>query len=377
MKVDFFHHSIGSEEKKSLIKTLNSKIISTGPLTKKFEDNFSNYFKVKYCVGLSNWTSGGLILLKAFGIKKGDEIITTPMSFVATSNVIMHVGAKPIFVDVDYKTGNMDINLIESKITKKTKAIFIVHLYGQMCDIISIKKISKKHGLLLLEDAAHCIEGEYRKIRPGQISDAAIFSFYATKNITSGEGGAIITNNKKINDKLRRLRLHGISNNFSERYNKKFKHWDMAELGYKCNMSDIQASILLPQIKKINSLHKKREKIYRHYLKKLSDCKKISFFDYIKNSKHARHLMPIKVNARNRDLIVRELEKKGVKTTINYKSIHTLKFYKKLFRFKNNDFRNSFMIGKEVISLPLYPSLSFGKVDYVSKTLINILNKLK
>lgn len=376
MKIDFFHHSIGKEEKKSLIKTLGSKIISTGPVTKKFEETFAKYFKAKYCVGLSNWTSGGLILFKAFGINPGDEIITTPMSFVATSNVILHAGAKPIFVDVDDKTGNIDVDLIQSKINRKTKAIFVVHLYGQMCDVISLKRIAKKNKLLLFEDAAHCIEGKFKNIKPGQVSDAAIFSFYATKNITCGEGGAIVTNNKNIYDKLRRLRLHGINNNFSERYNKKFSHWDMDELGYKCNMSDIQASILLPQIKKIGLLHHKRQKIYEHYLKKLSKCKKISFFSKIVNSVHARHLMPVRVEARNRDIIIKELEKKGIKTTINYKSIHTLKYYKNTFKYKNKDFIKSYIIGNEVISLPLYPSLSLRKVDYVSKTLINILNKL-
>ncbi len=376
MKVDFFNHSIGKDEKKSLIKAVSSKIISTGPLTKKFENNFSDYFRVKYCVGTSNWTSGGLILLKAFGIKKGDEIITSPLSFVATSNVIMHSGAKPVFIDVDYKTGIIDADHIESKITKKTKAIFIVHLYGQMCNILLLKKIAKKNNLFLFEDAAHCIEGKYKNIRPGQISDAAIFSFYATKNITSGEGGAIITNNKLIYNKLCRLRLHGISNNFSERYNKKFEHWDMVELGYKCNMSDIQASILLPQLKKINLLHNKRVRIYKYYQKKLSKCKDISFFEENTSGIHARHLMPIRVKAKHRDKIIKELEKKGIKTTINYKSIHTLSFYKKNFNFRHNDFKNSYLIGKEVISLPLYPSLSLRKVDYISKTLINILNKL-
>ncbi len=377
MKIDFFQHSIGREEKKSLMQVLSSKILSTGPLTKKFEDRFAKYFKVKHSIGVSNWTSGGLILLKAFGIKPGDEIITTPMSFVATSNIILHVGAKPVYVDVDNNNGNIDINSIESKITKKTRAIFIVHLYGQMCDVLSIKKIAKKYNLFFFEDAAHCIEGKYKNIQPGQNSDAAIFSFYATKNITSGEGGAIITNNKKIYDRLRRLRLHGISNNFSERYNKKFKHWDMVELGYKCNMSDIQASILLPQIKKINMLLVKRQKIYERYYKNLSRCEKINFFNEDYNSVHARHLMPIKIKARIRDQVVRELEKKGIKTTINYRSIHTLKFYRKLFGYKNSDFKNSYNIGKEVISLPFYPSLSQRKVDYVSNILINILNKLK
>ncbi len=376
MKVDFFHHSIGKEEKKSLLKVMNSNILSTGPATKKFENDFSKNFKVKYCIGVSNWTSGGLILLKAFGIKEGDEVITTPMSFVATSNIIMHAGAKPVFVDIDYATGNINLDLIESKITKKTKAIFVVHLYGQMCNVLLLKKIAKKNNLFLFEDAAHCIEGKYENIKPGQISDAAIFSFYATKNITSGEGGAIITNNKTINNKLRRLRLHGISNNFTERYNKKFSHWDMIELGYKCNMSDIQASILIPQIKKINELHGKRQKLFKRYYKNLSKCKKLSFFEDIKNTVHARHLMPIRVKAKIRDRVVKELENKGVKTTINYKSIHTLKFYKNIFGYKDNDFKNSFIVGNEIISLPLYPSLSLKKVDYVSKVLINILNKL-
>ena len=216
------------------------------------EEKFAEYLSTNFCVGVSSWTSGNFITLKALGIGFGDEIITTPMSFIATSNTIIQSGAIPVFVDVEEETGNINVEKIESAITEKTKAIIPVHLYGQMCDMKAINEIARKYNLFVIEDAAHCIEGQRDGIGPGQLSDAAVFSFYATKNITSGEGGAIVTNNRDLYEKLIKYRLHGMSKSASERHTAaNYQHWDMELLGYKCNMYDLQASLLEPQLKNI------------------------------------------------------------------------------------------------------------------------------
>jgi len=160
MEVEFYKHNIGDDEQDSISKVLKSRFITTGPVTSEFENKFAKYLNKKYCVGVSSWTAGNLITLKALDIGAGDEVITTPMSFIATSNTILHVGAKPVFVDVDYQTGNINLDLIEKAITKKTKAIIPIHLYGQMCDMKKLNNIAKKYNLIIIEDCAHCIEGE-------------------------------------------------------------------------------------------------------------------------------------------------------------------------------------------------------------------------
>jgi len=210
MKVEFYKHNLGNKGLMELKKVFNSIFLSTGPKTAEFEKKLAKYLGVKYVVGTSSGTAALHLALLALDIKPGDEVITTPLSFVATSNAILYVGARPVFVDVEKDTGNIDASLIEKAITKKTKAITPVHLYGHMCDMKKISKIAKKHKLKIIEDAAHCLEGKRDGIRPGQLSDIVMFSFYATKNITSGEGGAIATNNKKLAQKIRVLGYHGI-----------------------------------------------------------------------------------------------------------------------------------------------------------------------
>ncbi|GAG23729.1 unnamed protein product, partial [marine sediment metagenome] len=246
-----------------------------------------------YSVGLTSCTAALHLSLLALGIGPGDEVITTPMTFIATATPIMHTGAKPIFVDVEKETGLIDPDLIESAITERTKAILPVHLYGQMCDMKKIKKVADKHNLRIIEDSAHCIEGERAGIKPGHLGDVACFSFYATKNITSGEGGAIATNNKEIADKVRLLRQHGMSKEAADRYSGVYKHWDMIECGWKYNMDNIQASLLLPQLKKVDEQWQRREKVYNKYVDYLN---KVSQIDYPKikpDSKSAYHLFTI------------------------------------------------------------------------------------
>ena len=371
MEVEFYKHNIGDDEQDSISKVLKSRFITTGPVTSEFENKFAKYLNKKYCVGVSSWTAGNLITLKALDIGAGDEVITTPMSFIATSNTILHVGAKPVFVDVDYQTGNINLDLIEKAITKKTKAIIPIHLYGQMCDMKKLNNIAKKYNLIIIEDCAHCIEGERDGIKPGQLSNAALFSFYATKNITSGEGGAIVTDDKTLYNKLKKYRMHGMSSGAEDRFNSGYKHWDMELLGYKCNMGDLQAALLIPQLKKIEKYWRSRKTIYKQYFDMLKGLEHIALPTILPGTKHAYHLFTIWVNQDKRDDLILYLKEKQIGITINYRAIHLLSYYRRKYNFSPGAFKESERIGNSTISLPFFTKIEKNEIEYVVKNIFS------
>ena len=368
-KIEFYKHNINLKDKNEVQKVLNSIFLTTGDKVSEFEKKFAKYLGVKYCVGVTSCTEALFLSLKGLGIRSGDEVITTPMSFIASSNTIEYCGTKPVFVDIEKNTGNINAELIEKKINKKTKAILITHLYGQMCDMKKISRIAKKHKLKLIEDCAHCIEGKRDGIRPGKMSDSACFSFYATKNITSGEGGAIVTNNKTLYDWLIRARLHGMNKGASERYSKRYEHWDMEFLGYKANMNNIQAALLLNQVSRIEKLLKQKEKIAKKYIMGFKNNSNIKILKTIPNSKHARHLYPIFVDPKKRDKLLNYLQENGIGVAVNFGPIHLMKYYRTKYNYKKGDFPNAEEFGASTISLPFYPKLKDSETEYVIKTL--------
>ncbi len=371
-KIEFFRHNINNDDLFRLNHVLRSIFLTTGTEVALFEEAFSKYLGVKQTVGVTSCTAALHLSLLALGIGNGDEVITTPMSFCATANSILHTGAKPVFVDVEEDTGNMNAELLETAITEKTKAILPVHLYGQMCDMKKIYKIASKYKLKIVEDAAHSIEASRAGLKPGQISDAACFSFYATKNITSGEGGAISTNNIKLAEILRMLRLHGIDKSAADRYTGKYRHWDMPVLGWKYNMDNIQASLLLGQLRRIDKLWEKRNQLWEYYETFLKTIKEINLLKTLPGLKHARHLFTILVPARRRDQIVWSLQKNNIGVAVNYRPIHLLKYYRKTYGFKEGDFPVAEEIGQRTISLPLYPLLKKSEVLHI----VNVLKKI-
>jgi len=317
-------------------------------------------------VAVNSCTAALHLSLLALGIGPGDEVVTTPMTFLATATAILHAGAKPVFIDVEKETGLMNAGLIESALTKKTKAIIPVHLYGQMCDMKHIQKIARKHGLKVIEDAAHCIEGTRDDIRPGQLSDAACFSFYATKNITCGEGGAIVTNHQSLAQKAKILRSHGMTKEAADRYSGHYRHWDMTACGWKYNMSNIAASLLLPQIKKIDSQWKKRKRIYECYVRNLKNTDGISYPRIMEGSKSAYHLFTVWVDPVKRERILKVLGQKGIGVSVQYRPVHLLQYFRECFHFKQGDFPVAENIGSRTISLPFWPGLTSIQIQYVS-----------
>ena len=373
VKVEFYKHNIGEEEKKKVLECLDGIFLTTGSYVADFEEQFAIYLNLKYAVGLSSCTAALHLSLLALGIGEGDEVITTPMTFIATATAIMHTSAKPVFVDVEPDTALIDPDRIESAITKRTKVIIPVHLYGQMCDMRRIRAIANKYNLKIVEDAAHCIEGKRDGVGPGQLGDIACFSFYATKNITSGEGGAVATNDEELAKKVKLLRTHGMSKEAANRYSGTYQHWDMIECGWKYNMDNIQAAMLLPQLRKIDDHWAKRNSLYKEYVNYLNRIPEIDFPKIASNSKSAYHLFTIWVDENRRDEFLKKMGKTGIGVAVNYWAIHLLTYFRNTFGFKKNDFPLAERIGNRTISLPFHLRLQSKDIKYVVSMLKNIL----
>jgi UDP-4-amino-4-deoxy-L-arabinose-oxoglutarate aminotransferase len=347
-------------------EVLKGDILTTGAYVDRFEQQFADYLGVRHCLAVSHCTGAIHLALLGLDIGPGDEVITTPMTFIATATAILEAGATPVFVDVEPSTGNIDATRIEVAITPRTKAIVPVHLYGLMCDMRSIRRIADAHSLKIVEDSAHCIEGRRDGVRPGELSDAAAFSFYATKNLTCGEGGALVVNDTTLYEKLRLLRLHGATKTAADRMREGYRHWDMVLMGWKYNMSNIEAGLLLPQFARLERKLLERAELAERYCAQLARIPGIRLPATPADTEvHARHIFPIWVDAIPRDSLVQYLSSKGVGTVVNYIAIHLLTWFHKHLGTKRGDFPFSEEIGDKVLSLPFYPGMPVDHVDQV------------
>ena len=378
--------SIDKEEINAVKRVIESKWIGSGPVTQDFENKFTKYKKSKYSLSVNSCTAGLHLSLIVLGVKHGDEVITTPLTFCSTINSILLVGAKPVLVDIDKKTFNFDENKIEEKITKKTKALIVVHYAGLPCNMYPILKIAKKHNLKIIEDCAHAIESKYYKKNVGNFGETGCHSFYATKNLTTGEGGMITTNSKKLSARLNIMRLHGISKDAWKRYlpentkgKGKFEHYDVKEIGHKYNMTDLSAAMGLVQLKKLEKNWKLRKKIYEYYSKKLKHLpvllQKIDSYKV----KHAYHLFTLvidnKKTKRTRDKLIAFLKKEKITTGVNYRSVTDMTLYKKILGWNEKTCKNSNYVGRNTISLPIYPTLKKNEMKYICKKVCKFFEK--
>lgn len=353
---------ISKEEIIAVNKVLKSNEIASGEIVKKFEENFARYIGVKECVTVSNGTVALDLALKVLGIGKGDEVLVPDFSFISTANCVLFQNAKPIFVDINEKTFNIDVEDLKEKITPKTKAIIGVHLFGHPFDVREIKEICKDKKLFLIEDCAQAHGAEYKNRKVGSFGDLSCFSFYATKNMTTGEGGAITTNNKKLAKKLRLLINHGQT--------KKYQH---SILGYNYRMTNIQAAIGLCQLKKLDKFNEKRIK-NAHYLNKnikINGLTKPYIKPYVK---HVFHQYVVKLEENfglGREEFCQYLRKKGIDCAIHYPlPIHKQPLYKKLgYSDKKVKCHVATEIARKVLSLPVHPGLKKKELEYMVKTI--------
>ena len=369
---------INSKQKKEVLHTLNSGWIGSGPKVQILEEKFKKYKKIKYSSAVNSCTAALHLSLNALNLNKSDEVIVPAMTFCSTVNAIIHSGAKPVLADVDYKTGNITAESITKKITKRTKAIVIVHLAGNPCEMDSILKIVKTNNLFLIEDCAHAIEGKYKGRELGTFGNFGCFSFYVTKNLTTAEGGMIISNNQKRINKIKVSALHGLSKDAWSRFSDKgYKHYQVTELGFKYNMTDLQASLGIDQIDNIEKLWSRRKKIWEFYYNELSNLKLEITPKSPEYSKNSYHLFQLKVFKKksgiSRDELINKLHSKNIGTGVHYLSIPSHKFYKEKFNWKNNDYPNASLIGNRTLSLPLSPYLKNNEITYIADQIKRIL----
>jgi len=372
IKVPFVVPNINSSDKKAIEKTLKSNLLTDGPNLKKFEDAFAKFTSSKYAIGVSNATSALHLSLKSEGIGLGDEVIIPNITFVATANAVLYTGATPVLADVNYSDINISIKSIKENITKKTKAIIPVHFSGKSCDMLNIKKLSKKHNLKIIEDCAHAIGTKFNKTHVGNFGNTGCFSFYPTKNLTTFEGGMIITNSKEIAIKIRSMRNHGITKSLKERFSKGYPwDFDVSELGYNYRLDEIRSALGINQLKRLKKMNTLRQNASNYYTENLKNVNGIETFDDNNLKNNSCHLYVIKILKDfnlTRNNLFRHLLKHGIRTSVHYKPLDKFNFYKSKSKIYSS-LTVSNDLYEKIISLPLFPQITKRELDLVINTI--------
>jgi dTDP-4-amino-4,6-dideoxygalactose transaminase len=381
-KVEFYRHQLGEDEASSWRRVLDTLFLTLGPQVAAFEQELGRYLvrsrpdaTPPHVVGTNACSMGLLIALRALDVGPGDEVITTPMTFAATANAILHLGAMPRFVDVEAATGLIDPAAVRAAVGPKTVGILPVHLYGQLADMRALRSIADSKGLFLVEDSAHGVEIERDGVRPGDLSEAAVFSFYATKNLTCGDGGAVATRDASTAERLRRLRNHGVSKAATERHGSLYQHWDLAELGYKANLTDLDAALLRPQIAHLDDKRALRERVARRYeahlRERIADLRsglpngqRVPWI-VERRGRSSHHLFTIHARPGERDALLSKLGASGIGTAVNYRAIHRLTYLAERLGIPRGALPVAEEMGDRTLSLPMYPTLGLEEQDRV------------
>jgi dTDP-4-amino-4,6-dideoxygalactose transaminase len=372
-KIPLFDLNFGREEEKAVIETMRSKWISLGPKTIEFENRFAEALNSPYAVALTNCTTALHLSMILLGIQKGDEVIVPSLTFSATANCIRYADATPVFCDIKNEEDlNMDAQKIKKLITPRTKAIMVMHFGGFANDMDEIIALAEKHGIEVIEDACHAPLSEYNGRKLGTIGEIGCFSFFSNKNISTGEGGMIVTNNSDLYERAKLLRSHGMTSLSYERSKGHNAGYDVHGIGYNYRLDDIRASIGIVQLSKLRKDLAKRRSIRERYLKKLSRFKKIAIPFRDRKEFVSNYIFPIVLrnsDREKRDYVRSRLYEKGIQTSVHYPAVHRLSSYKK--------YRSSLPVTEYVsdneITLPMFSGLKNDEVDYVADSLMNIL----
>ena len=358
---------IGEEEINAVVNCMESGWMTTGPNAKLFEENFATFLGGEVeAVAVNSATMGLQLALEALGIGAGDEVITTPYTFSATAMSVVHAGAKPVFVDINPRTLNIDVTKIEAAITEKTKAIIPVHFAGLACDMTEIWDIAERYNLRIIEDAAHSLPATYKgQLIGNKTSDATIYSFYATKTITTGEGGMIVTQHPEVAARCRIMRLHGISRDVFDRYTAKGSKWyyEITAAGYKCNLTDIAASIGVEQLKKANKFMERRAAIAERYLEAFADLPVVLPANSAENDIHSWHLFVLQMEERER--FIAKMDEANIGTSVHFIPLHHHPFWQQYLGVTEDSFPTATAAHKKTVSLPIYTKMSFADVERV------------
>jgi len=361
---------LGQEEMDEVMDSLRSGWITTGPKTAKFERELAAYVGAGQAVALNSATAGLFLCLKALGIGPGDEVITTPYTFAASVNVILHCGARPVLADVKKDDFNLDPELAAKAVTKRTRAIIPVHFAGKSCDLDAIGALAKKHGLAVIEDAAHAIGTEYKGKKIGGISRFTVFSFHAVKNATTGEGGAVTTDDAGMAEKIRVMSLHGMNKDAWKRYSPGAKvQYDIVCPGYKFNMMDLQAALGIHQLRRVEQTLERRRAIAARYREGLFGLDALTLPGEAPDGRHGRHLYPALLDleqlAIGRDRVIELLQQENISSNIHYTPVHLFSYAREYLGYGPGDFPNAEWLGERELTLPFYNRLSEGDVDDV------------
>ncbi|SHD76649.1 UDP-4-amino-4,6-dideoxy-N-acetyl-beta-L-altrosamine transaminase [Schnuerera ultunensis] len=368
---------IDDEDIEEVVKVLKSDFLTTGPKIEEFEKKFANYIGAKYAVAISNGTAALHAACFAAGIKEGDEVITTPITFAASANCILYQGGKPVFADIDPKTYNIDIEDVERKITKKTKAIIPVDFTGQPVDIDAVNDIAKKYGLIVIEDAAHSFGAEYKDKKIGSLVDMTTFSFHPVKHITTGEGGMITTNDDELYNKLKLFRTHGITRDEEILHNKDEGPWyyEQLELGYNYRMTDIQAALGISQLNKIDKFLERRREVANKYNEYLKDIDGIILPYQEEYTKSSWHLYIIQLESEKlrvgRKQIYQALQAENIGVNVHYIPVYYHPYYKKI-GYEKGMCPNAEKLYDRIITIPLYP----GMIDKDVEDVVGAIDKV-
>lgn len=373
---------IEEEEINEVVHCLRSGWLTTGPKNKEFEASFSKLTGSKEALAVNSATAGLHLALEAIGIQTGDKVITTPYTFTATAEVIRYLGADPLFVDIDPLTFNISPQGIADALKTygdQVKAIVPVHFAGQACDMDPIQDLAQRHQIPIVEDAAHALPAEYKGKTIGNIGDLTVFSFYATKTITTGEGGMVTTNNPDWAKRIRTMRLHGINRDVFDRYTSTKPSWyyEIVAPGYKYNLPDIAAAIGIEQLKKSERFRTSRELIAHRYTEAFADLPLILPYTAPETTKHAWHLYVIQLDdsqtSLTRDHFIQSMSELGIGTSVHFIPLHIQPYWRDRYQFKETDFPNAYRIYRNAVSLPIYPKMTDSDIERVISAVRSLL----